>query len=477
MAGIGFELRKLFQHKGYLLNIRAYLYSTLVTVGPLLLCTIMITSLQLILVFLGISRHQREIFLAGTVYAFIFSQVITSGFSMLITRYISDRLYHKEYEEILASLYGVITLCLGIGGIIGIGFYIGSPLALPFKFAAYILYMELIILWLQSVYLSALKDYKKITKGFFYGMLTAVVLGAFILRYTDLEPALGLMVSIVIGVFIILLFLMFYIQSFFTIHSKRYFSFLVYFDRYPSLFFINLFYTLSLYIHNFIFWISDLRVGVGNTYMYAPLYDVPVFYALLSTLPAMVSFVVSVETSFYEKYRAYYSLITQGGNLNEIQRAKKEMKYVLWQEVIHLMEVQLFFTFLFMVIGIWVLPKVGVTGLSLDIYTLLTLGAYCNVMLMIVMLIQLYFEDRKGAFIIAVSFLGFNMIFTFLSLLVGESVYGLGFFLAAFMALIMGLIRLSRFLEDIDYHTFCSQPIVYKEREHLFSWIVKWLYR
>lgn len=37
MAGIGFELKKLFSRKGLLATVRAYTYATLVCAGPMLL--------------------------------------------------------------------------------------------------------------------------------------------------------------------------------------------------------------------------------------------------------------------------------------------------------------------------------------------------------------------------------------------------------------------------------------------------------
>lgn len=42
MAGIGFELRKLYRQQGLANNIKAYAYSTTTTIGPMLLCLVLV---------------------------------------------------------------------------------------------------------------------------------------------------------------------------------------------------------------------------------------------------------------------------------------------------------------------------------------------------------------------------------------------------------------------------------------------------
>lgn len=472
MAGIGFELKKLFNKKGLFNNFKAYLYSTIVTIGPFILCAAMITSMQIILKYLDINFLERELFLATVVYAFIFSQIITSGFSMIITRYIADKLYNEEFEDILPSLYGIISICLVLGGIIGIAFLYNSSINWQLALVSYLLYIQLIIMWLQTVYLTALKDYAKILKGYICGIVIGILLAYMLLIKSNLRPSLSLLIAMDIAIFIIITILMAYLKSFFKNSNNKYYLFLKYIDKYPELFLINCFYTLSIYIHNFIFWNSSLHVTILDTYKYAPTYDVPTFFAFLSIMPSMVIFVVSVETSFYKKYRAYYSLITNRGNFTEIENARKDMHRVLWSEIRKMMELQLFFSLVAIVLGNIFLPRLGLIHLSIEIFNVLVLAAYANVTMLITMLIQLYFEDRKGAVIVSFIFLTTNILFTLLSIKLGETYYGIGFFISAFISVVIALKRLQYFIKNINYYTFCSQPIVYKERRGLLTYLV-----
>ncbi len=419
MAGIGFELKKLYKNRGLILDFRAFLYVAIVTIGPQIIFLIMIGILQLMLYFLNVSFTDREFFIVSVVYPFTFSQIITSGFSMLITRYISDRLYSREYDKILPSLYGVLSLCLTIGGVIGIIFLYRAPINIYFKLTTFILYIELIIMWLQSVYLSALKDYIKIIKSYAIGVIVVIALSFILVICTKLMTILSILIALDIGILIIITLLMAHIQSFFESSSSRYFDFLVYFDKYYLLFFTSFFYTLGLYIHNLIFWNSDLIRVVAKTYIYAPKYDIATFYALLTILPASIIFVVSVETSFYDRYKQYYSYIIDGGNLKEIIRARKSMITVLWQEMLKLMQIQLFLTLIFIVLGNRLLQYIGLTQDSIDIFSILSLGAYCTIFLFFIILIELYFDNRKGAFSVSAIFLILNTVFTIISIVLG----------------------------------------------------------
>ncbi|MBM3707003.1 MAG: hypothetical protein FJW69_01470 [Actinobacteria bacterium] len=469
MAGIGFELKRLFKNKGLFSSIRAYAYSALVSLGPFILCTIIIAAILIFSSYMNIAYRDRELFIATIVYAFIFSQIISSGFKMVITRFIADMLYKQKHEYILPSLYGVLSIVIVFAGTAGILFYYRSPLPFAVKLVSYLLYMELIIVFIMMEYLSTIKDYMRIVKSFISGVIASVCLSYVFLKFTALNTVFSLIFAMNIGFLIIIAILMAYLRSFYGRPARRYFDFLIYFEKYPSLFFISFFYTLGLYSHNFLFWASRFGVEIGGTYTYAPTYDVPTFYAFLSVMPSMVIFIVSVETSFYEKYRTYYSLITGKGNFSDIENARQDMTRVLWSEIRNIMELQLFFTLVFIAAGFYVLPRFGLSQLSMDIFNLIALGAYLNIMVMIVILILLYFENRSGALFVAVIFLLSNAGFTFMTLMYSESIYGVGFFASSIFSLIIALIELSAYLKNINYYTFCSQPVIYKERIGIFG--------
>ena len=62
-----------------------------------------------------------------------------------------------------------------------------------------------------------------------------------------------------------------------------------------------------------------------------------------------------------------------------------------------------------------------------------------------------------------------NIILTRITLDFGESYFGVGFFAAGLLALLSAIARLTYYIGNIDYYTFCSQPILYKEKVGIFT--------
>ena len=471
MAGIGFELKKLFKGKGLLQVSKACLFSTLVTVAPTLLCIIMLTILQKLMHNWKVPAAQRELFMAAVIYSFVFSLILTNGFTIILSRYVSDKIYRKEPEHILPSLKGAITICMAIGGIAGVAFYYRSPLNIPFKLVAYILFMELNILWLETVYVSALRDYTKLVKGFFMGVCLVFFLSYLMVKLLSMDAVIGVLASIDSGFLIIILFFFDSIQSSFDMGKGKLFTFLEYLDQYTALFFIGIFYALGLYVHNFLFWISDIGIIIDNTYAFAPAYDIPCFWAYLTAMPAIVIFVVSCETSIYETYKNYYNTICNEGIWDSIVSHQNKMRNTISHGLKKVMGLQMIFTILSLILGMALLPSAALEYMSVYMFSILVIGNYAFIIMFTYFTVLLYFDDKKGALILVCFFTLSNTLLTRATILMGETYYGLGFTIAAFLSLAISFLRLEHILRNISYFTFCSQPIAQSKNKRPFTWL------
>jgi len=462
MAGIGFQLKKMFNGRGLLTNIRAYGYSTIVTVGPLALCILLMTGAQQLLLSVDTPHSERELFLASTEYALIFSQIITGGFNLIVSRYVADQIFMNQYKNILASMYGVMSICISIGGIIAFVFFSFSPLNLTFKFVSYIFFMELIIIWIQCMYVSALKDYMKIVKSFFIGVFISGLAIVVCIAFFKLKSATAMVICLDMGFFFMIVKFTQYIREFFKVNNYKYFGFIPYLKKYPLLFFCGFLYTLGLYGHNLVVWQSDLKYTVADTFVIAPYYDVPVFFAYLSVLPAMVLFVVSVETNFYSAYKTYYNRILNSFPLKDILLAKKDMFKILSLELTFIAEIQLLVAIISIAIGLKFLPLLGFTFDQIQIYIILVLGYLFFIIMYTIVLLLLYYDDQKGANWTTVIYTIGSMLLSVLFLHGGN--FGFPVFISAFFSLLFGLWKLTHYLNNIDYYTFCSQPLIPKEK-------------
>ena len=118
MAGIGFELKKLFQKRGLAAAVRAYGYAGVICTGPMLLGIVLLVGVSFLCDQTGATRHNRELLICMITYTLLASLTVSSFFSMVVTRYIADMLYEERHEAILPSFWGSTGILLVVGGIL-----------------------------------------------------------------------------------------------------------------------------------------------------------------------------------------------------------------------------------------------------------------------------------------------------------------------------------------------------------------------
>lgn len=473
MAGIGFELKKLFKDKGLLSTMRAYFYSTFVTVGPIIISILVITMIQFLLKYIGIEANRRELLQVTIMYAFIFSVIVASGYCMMLSRYLSDRLYMEKIKDVLPALYGSLTVIIIICGFVGILFYYRSPINNVYKLFSYMLFVGLTVQMILGVYVSAIKEFKKVAFSFLYGSILGIITGYILSKYKGVDELLSVIIGFDVCILVVIITLANEIQKYFKEKSSLYFNFIKYFEKFYLIFLTNLFYTMGLYVHNFAFWMTpEINRTIESTFVYAPLYDIPAAYAFLSCIPTMIIFVVKIETGFYGKYKNYFALINSGGAYADIEVAKKQMIKAVYREVVYIMKIQLIFSLGFLLLGIKALPFIGFTSDMITIYSLLVLGYYCVIIMFVIMTILLYFDHKKAACLVNLTFVVTSFVFTLITIYIGKNSYGLGFFMSGVVSLIFAVSELEKYFKDIDYHVFCIQTGFKKEEVGKLSYLI-----
>ena len=162
MAGIGFELKKLFNRQGLFASFRAYGYAGVVCTGPMLLGIVLLLGVMYLCDKTGGSRHSRELLVCMITYTLLFSLTVTSFLSMVVTRFIADMLYEEKYDMVLPSFWGSTGIMLVAGGILYGIFLIFSGAGLMDSLLCLWLFGELTVTWNAMSYLTAIKDYRGI---------------------------------------------------------------------------------------------------------------------------------------------------------------------------------------------------------------------------------------------------------------------------------------------------------------------------
>lgn len=471
MAGIGFELKKLFAKKGLFASIRAYGYAGIICAGPMLLGVLLLLGARFITGYAGASGHDRELLNSMLTYALLSSLTLTSLFSMATTRAVADLYYLKQLDRIMPSFYGSIAIMLAVG-VPAYGIFLHfSGVSLIFKVLSLLFFAVLIVVWTEINYLTAVKNYREILITFFISLLCALLLGAFLSIYLGMEPITAMFLAIITGYGFMMLRYFIVLYRYFPEGKGTCMHFLRWFDNYPELTIIGFFINNGLFGHLVIMWTSRLGIQVQGLFYGAPAYDIPALMAFLSILITTVNFVTSVEVRFYPCYRDYFSLFNDKGSLEDIEEAERNMFIVLREELIYLAQKQVFTTIFFIILGTLLLPVSGL-GFSremLGIFRVLCVGYAFYAIGNSIMLIQLYFADHKNALLSAILFMSFSMVLTFVFRDMSTALYGFGFLIGGAVFFLASLIKLNAYIKKIKYHVLSCQPVFKAESRGLFT--------
>ena len=470
MAGIGFELKGLFRKKGMFALVRAYGYAGVICAGPMLLGVLLLLGVMLLCDWFGVLRSNRELLVCMITYTLLISLLVTSFFSMALTRFLADMLYEEKTENVLPSFWGSSSIMLVVGGICYGIFLIFSGATVLQGFIILILFGELIIVWNAMSYLTAVKDYKGILLSFGAAVLLTFALG-FVLLLLHISAVEALLIAVSAGYGLMMIWDVILLYRYFPQSDQNNFLFLRWVDEFFPLAITGLLLNIGLFAHLVIMWFGPIGVQVKGLFYGAPFHDVPALLAFMTILITTVNFVVSVEVNFYPKYRIYYGLFNDKGSIKDIQQAEREMLTVLNSELKYTALKQLFATALSVaLVGslIHYLP-LGFNDLMLGYFRTLCVGyglyAVGNTMLMIL----LYFTDYQGAMTASVVFAGTTTVFTLISQFFDYVYYGFGFLLGCAVFFGITYWKLSDFTKRLPYYILSAQPIVAEDKSGKFT--------
>lgn len=328
MAGIGFELKKLFHRKGLVAMVRAYGYAGVICTGPMLLGILLQFGVLAVSGWWHVPRADQNLLVCMITYTLLASLMLTSFLSMPVTRFLADMLFEHHEETILPSFWGSTTLMLAVGAVLYAVFLLFSGATLMQGLLCLWLFLEMIVNWNAMSYLKAIKDYQGIMWSFVAAVVVAF-LSACAMMALGLPQVESLLAAVAFGYGVMMVWDVVLLHRYFPQSSESPWTFLAWLDRFLSLALTGLLTTLGLFSHLVITWCGPLGVHVKGLFYSAPYCDVPALLAFLTILITTVNFVVSVEVNFYPKYRAYYALLNDGGTVKDIVVVEREMLAVL----------------------------------------------------------------------------------------------------------------------------------------------------
>lgn len=445
MAGVGVRLNKIFEKRSLLANFIGFIYSTAITVTPMVLVILDIFLMGFALDFDSVAYLERELFSCTILYIFIFSLLTTSPLNASISKYMQDVIYEERLEDILPCYYMGMLLTLCFGCLFAVPFclweYFVGGVWVFYVFTGFCGYIALVLALYSMIYLLVCKDYQLISIFFLLG-LTVAFLEALILRFWfHWDVSFSMLFAMTSGFFLIAVMEFGTTKRYFKKNSNRYKPVLIYFKKTWPLIATNFLYTLGLYIHNFVFWTTDMRIVVVKSFVCNQPYDMATCIAMFTNISATIIFTSRIEMHFHDKYKVYSEAII-GGKAADIENTKQRMFRQLASELMSLVRIQFIISVTVYLLCIVILPQIGFAGLVMRIYPCLAVGYFILFLMYAEILFLYYFKDMKGAVLTTagfclVTFLG-SIVATYLS----ELWYGIGLVIGSFAGWTIAYMRI-----------------------------------
>ena len=404
MAGIGFDLRKIFHSEQSIVKAKVSFQSLFVTSGPWIISIFTIAALKIINETV-MEKSAFNILVSVIVYSFIFSNIISSPFTNLVTRHVSDLLYRKEDEQIISVFLsgflfmGVLTFAISY-------FFIYYFTTLEhFIFKVSYLFAALNILWFVMVFVSMLKEPQKITNAFLFGMITVILLNLFYAK-GDISKALD---SFTIGVCFTIYFLISILLNEFKFNNKIDFKWVLNFKYYPLLF-SGFFLSGGMWADKLIYWFdSNKSIHIIKGFAFFPAYDFATFLAYLTIIPTTAFFVIFIETAFYELQRKYLSLLETNGSFFKIKDMEDELARGFLKSLLNVAYFQFLIAILFIIITPVILEYFNIVMESIPLLRITTIDASLQMIFNVLIIFLYYFDYQKETTIITFIFFITNL--------------------------------------------------------------------
>ena len=453
MAGIGFQLKRIIEKDtGFIHSIKSYGLAVISLNGPMLLCLIAVSIAGLLLRNDTYSSIPREHILVTITYSFVVSSITTGTYSLILTRYISDCIYQKDYKKVMASFYGGMLPAIVFSFLISVALVVFANLQIEYAACILILLSVVSIIWLEMLYLSAVNDNKGISIGFMVGNIIIVMMLLFLSFIPEKWELIYIFLCFITGFFVTALLLMVQIKNVFEEEDNSYFEWISYMKKFPDLWLTGLFYTLGLYFPCLYYRFSSENFLVNGFLTMQKDFDFPFYIAVLSIIPGLVFFVVKFETQLHIKCNEFFSAITNYGTFNEVKffmgSLKKTIVHFFYKFCIvqfTVMSVLIFFSF-----RIGKGPLVDFKTYFILWMCVIAMGS--TLIMYVAKIVLLYFDERLFAYYIATFYMVSVILLT--TVINKDGLQGVGFMAASVFSAILSYILMVLFLKKMRNQVF-----------------------
>jgi polysaccharide biosynthesis protein PelG len=455
MAGIGFELRRLSRQDTISSAVASAGHAAVIAAGPWLFTIFALASITLAtdqIAGLAVLSNFRAI----VIYAFALSLVFSAPATIVATRLVGDALWLKQPERVRSLLLGAYVVTL-LPVLVGLGFLllaIRSSLPVGLVLSAGTLLVSLI--WIALAFCGAIRDYTGVTLSFLVGLgvsLFATVAVA-IFGYSEVGMAWGFISGLTVTLFGLTSRVFDTFPHPVVRPQDGIRSIVTGMGTFAPLVAGAVAGTAGVWIDKWVFWLSPVGERLGSGLLHAPLYDSTMFIASLGIIPSLSSFVMNLETGFFERYQNYYGTISGNGTLRQIEDARQRLARYTLDNLALIAVSQAALTAIIVLTAPIIINGLGLQYRQIAILRYGTLGAVFQFIFIAATSMLLFFDRRYLYVLLQALFLVLNGGLTWLSLSLGEDYYGVGYFAASMIGAAVAYRLAERTFAALNYLTF-----------------------
>ncbi len=455
MAGIGFNLIKALEKNSFVGLFQAYGLTTMIGSGPGLIILIALSTLCFFTLFSIPDPKLSKEFLSAVVYLYSGSMIFSSLLQYLIVRFSADMEYIKRFDKIVPNIIGVSFIQMVASTCVS------TPIVCYF-FKAYDPLLKILLIasfdvlsltWVCSTILTEFKAYYRIAWGFIlaYGVLLDVHY-FFDISHDSLN---FLLIEFLLAQCILLTSLLYIIISSQPTKTLIGFEFFKKTNRHYALMFSNFFYCLGFWVDKYLFWFNpDTGLESLAPLKLSPIYDLPMFIAILTMIPGVSVFMLRLETEFAMQYPTVMDAIFQQRTLAEINVLCNQLVKSGQRAIYSLIKGQAMIIIILVLSASYIFKNFNILPIYLPLLFILVLAAGLQIILWSLLNLLYYMTLYKHAFYISFLFATSNCIFTYASLQMGPLYYGYGIGLSLLITIIFAVVLLNKDFKNIQYNTF-----------------------
>lgn len=450
MAGIGLLLEKLTRKDDMAGMFQGYPHGMFVTLGPWLL-----TAFWLGGTFILSSPYLEQEAVAGfrlvLLYNFTISLVLTGPLLLVINRYLGDLLLTRQIQKSSDMFMGAFGVMI-ITQLPLVGIFYGWVVGLPgmFRVAASINYFILATLWLLSVYQQATKTYRLAA----WTLLIAIGLSlGMTLVFAESQNIAGMILGFSAGPLLIVFTQLAHALAEYRQSPAAPLAFLRYIRDYWELTLTGFFFFLSTCIDSWLYWFTTDATMLIQNMPSLPDYDTAKTLAWISIVPAMLVFLIHLETNFHDKYLRYYRTVRFHKKLADVEAKHHIIIRTIKRAARTIGILQGTISFVMILGAYQVLRLIQYPveiALSFRLNLLASLGHICCAILLILLLL---FDFRRQATYLSGLYVLLNAVATMVAIHY-EAPAGLGYLIASVIMTLTITWKFRTYIQKVPYHTF-----------------------